>query len=579
MSIKRANSNSQDDSEKSVKVVKLNSNGENNEDTSINTSSNNGLEISDDEEEDTYQNQSLYLETIRRPLLDFDFETRCSVSLLTTNIYACLVCGKYFQGRGPSSHAYFHSVDSNHHVFMNLNTLKVYVLPEGYQVDSNTLNDIKAVANPTYNSSQIANLDKSSDVGTKPACYDLNHKEYTQGFIGLNNIKHNDYANVIFQMIAHVKPIRDFFLSHTFSKSLITKPTTPGSAPKTVPYQELAKSTSLLLRKIWNPNAFKAHVSPHDILQHISVMSSKRFTSDIACDPFDFMVWYINYLHLALGGSPRVPNSSLIHKTFQGRLVIETQKVTTLDTADGRKEVKMEGQVSIAKSPFLFLSLDLPPIPLFKSDPYMNGSDGRKDIDIPQVMLTSLLSKYDGVKVHELAGLQKKYKIEKLPKLLVFHIKRFEKDSVISKRNQTVVVFDPRKLDMRPYVQEGYRDEANTVNSEAPINYRLIANIVHESGSSGNDQLEDKNVNGERSSSNRNGIITNKGGPGSTIKSNDLNSDSSMSTNGEESVWKTQLFNKSKNEWTQIQDLIVTPVKRELLFLSESYIQVWEKTG
>lgn len=163
----------------------------------------------------TCPNQSLYLETIQRPLLDFDFETRCSVGLSTTNVYACLACGKYFQGRGSSSHAYFHSVDLNHHVFMNLNTLRVYVLPEGYEVVSNTLDDIKAVANPLYSKEQVLLLDKEStsngdDEGSRKVCYDLNHKEYIQGFIGLNNIKHNDYANVVFQALAHVKPLRDF---------------------------------------------------------------------------------------------------------------------------------------------------------------------------------------------------------------------------------------------------------------------------------------------------------------------------------------------------------------------------------
>lgn len=31
-------------------------------------------------------------------MLDFDFEKLCSISLSHINVYACLVCGKYFQG-------------------------------------------------------------------------------------------------------------------------------------------------------------------------------------------------------------------------------------------------------------------------------------------------------------------------------------------------------------------------------------------------------------------------------------------------------------------------------------------------
>ena len=42
--------------------------------------------------------RDLYLDTINRHMLDFDFEKLCSVSLSPMNVYACLVCGKYYQG-------------------------------------------------------------------------------------------------------------------------------------------------------------------------------------------------------------------------------------------------------------------------------------------------------------------------------------------------------------------------------------------------------------------------------------------------------------------------------------------------
>lgn len=40
-------------------------------------------------------------------------------------MYACLVCGKYFQGRGKGSWAYRHAVGDNHRVWLNLDTEKV----------------------------------------------------------------------------------------------------------------------------------------------------------------------------------------------------------------------------------------------------------------------------------------------------------------------------------------------------------------------------------------------------------------------------------------------------------------------
>lgn len=68
---------------------------------------------------------------------------------------------------------------------------------------------------------------------------------------------------------------------------------------------------------------------------------------------------------------------------------------------------KDENKIDVMKIPFMFLSLDLPPAPLFKSD--------HRDAQIPQIQLTKLLQKYDGITTQELAGHRKRYKIEKLP--------------------------------------------------------------------------------------------------------------------------------------------------------------------
>jgi hypothetical protein len=62
---------------------------------------------------------------VSRQTLDFDFERLCSKSLANVNVYACLVCGKYFQGRGRGSYAYRHAVGENHRVWLNLETEKV----------------------------------------------------------------------------------------------------------------------------------------------------------------------------------------------------------------------------------------------------------------------------------------------------------------------------------------------------------------------------------------------------------------------------------------------------------------------
>eukprot|EP01121_Diplochlamys_sp_Union-15-3_P009332 TRINITY_DN2543_c0_g1_i3.p1 TRINITY_DN2543_c0_g1~~TRINITY_DN2543_c0_g1_i3.p1 ORF type:complete len:252 (-),score=32.67 TRINITY_DN2543_c0_g1_i3:52-777(-) len=189
-----------------------------------------------------------YLDTVDRHLLDFDFEKVCSVSLSATNVYACLVCGKYFQGRGRNSHAYLHSLHQNHHVFVNLQSEKVYCLPDGYEVIDASLSDIMRVLNPRFTASMISKLDIPPALTSRT----LDGKEYIPGVIGLNNLKYNDFINAVIQSLAHTSTLRDFFLL----------PSNYGKCKS-----ELVQRFGLLIRKIWNPHNFKSQVSPHELMQ------------------------------------------------------------------------------------------------------------------------------------------------------------------------------------------------------------------------------------------------------------------------------------------------------------------------
>ncbi|KAI9149291.1 putative U3 small nucleolar RNA-associated protein [Paramyrothecium foliicola] len=447
----------------------------------------------------------LYLDTIDRNVLDFDFEKLCSVSLSNINVYACLVCGKYFQGRGPKSHAYFHALDEDHHVYINLETQKVYVLPEGYEVKSKALDDVKYVSDPRYTKQEVVDLDR-----VKRTSWTLGGKEYTPGFVGMNNIKENDYLNVIVQALAHVSPLRNFLLMEDFSKNA-----------------ELVKRCSILVRKIWNPRAFKAHVSPHELLQEISLRSNKRFTLTTQSDPVDFLSWFLNNLHLGLGGSKTKPGSSMIQKIFQGKLKVESQAITARADVGDRLRFEEAAEVKVDIVRFLFLTLDLPSAPLFQDELEKNI--------IPQVPLTTILSKYDGKQAQEHHAQRKRYRLlHPLPPFLVLHVKRFSQNKFVSERNPTIVTFDARNLDVSPYVEPNPKEWP----PGEPIWYDLVANVVHEAV-----RLKDD-----------------------------------VADSGEErKTWKAQVKNKATGEWVVCQDLYVDKVQSELLYLGETYLQIWER--
>ncbi|EPQ60142.1 spindle pole body protein [Gloeophyllum trabeum ATCC 11539] len=457
------------------------------------------------EKADAPRASDLYLDTINRAVLDFDFEKLCSVSLSNINVYGCLVCGKYFQGRGKSSYAYAHSIHDDHHVFINLETNKVYVLPDGYEVVDPSLEDIAFYLKPTFTPASISQLSSPAHLN-KPS-YDLSSKPYIPGYVGLNNIKRHDHMNVIIHTLLHVPPLRDHLLLSNFRGK----------------ESEMLKRFAGLAKKIWNPRLFKAQVSPHEFLQEVGRASGGKFRLENQGDPVEFLGWLLNHLHKDFGGTKK-KDSSIIFKTFQGEVRMETQQVVVgrdLDS-DQKPRFAIDREIKTSVSPFLFLALDLPPPPLFQ--------DAVEKNIIPQVGIHSVLAKYDGKTTQEIRGQLRRYKCQRLPPYIILHFKRFTKNMFVEEKNPTIVNFPLRGLDFRDYL-----DASPSHPSTA---YDLIANVTHESVA---------------------GTTRDK----------------------ENTVWKVHLRAGSgggdKEKWYQIQDLIVEEIRKEMIFLGETVLQVWER--
>ncbi|XP_059515258.1 ubiquitin carboxyl-terminal hydrolase 39 isoform X2 [Myotis daubentonii] len=383
--------------------------------------------------EDRRSRHCPYLDTINRSVLDFDFEKLCSISLSHINAYACLVCGKYFQGRGLKSHAYIHSVQFSHHVFLNLHTLKFYCLPDNYEIIDSSLEDITYVLKPTFTKQQIANLDKQAKLSR---AYD--GTTYLPGIVGLNNIKANDYANAVLQALSNVPPLRNYFLEEDNYKN-IKRP--PGDIMFL-----LVQRFGELMRKLWNPRNFKAHVSPHEMLQAVVLCSKKTF---------------------------QITKQAIVTDVFQGSMRIFTKKLPHPDLPAEEKEQLLhndEYQETMVESTFMYLTLDLPTAPLYK--------DEKEQLIIPQVPLFTILAKFNGITEKEYKTYKenflKRFQLTKLPPYLIFCIKRFTKNNFFVEKNPTIVNFPITNVDLREYLSE----EVQAVHKNTT--YDLIANIVHD---------------------------------------------------------------------------------------------------
>lgn len=387
-------------------------------------------------------NECPYLDTISRQNLDFDFEKCCSVSLSRVNVYVCLVCGKYFQGRGTTTHAYTHALEVGHHMFMKLDSGRTYCLPDMYEIDDRSLADIKYVLNPTYSKEDVKALDNSIKWARA-----LDGSEYMPGLVGLNNIRANDYANVVFQALIRISPIRDFFLfvkNYEHCDSL------------------LVQKFGELVRKVCNARAFKGQVSPHEVLQAILTASGRRFVIDRQSDPSEFLAWLINSLHVGLtGGKRRKP--SILTKTLQGEV-----EITTLA---GTGKAKSSRSDIVDRIPFFMLALDLPPIPLYK--------DSLERVTIPQVPIYELLSRYDGKTItDDIKAGRRTMKITQLPPYLILHVRRFVRNQFFVEKNPTIVTFPVKNLEL-DFLLENSRALSSS-GEAAGVQYDLVANVVHD---------------------------------------------------------------------------------------------------
>jgi U4/U6.U5 tri-snRNP-associated protein 2 len=204
-------------------------------------------------------------------------------------------------------------------------------------------------------------------------------------------------------------------------------------------------------------------------------------------------------------------------------------------------------EIKSTKSPFLFLACELPPPPLFQ-----DAVEGKNII--PQVSIYQVLSKYDGMNAQEYAGQVKRFKCQRLPPYIILHFKRFTKNFFVEEKNPTIVNFPLKGLDFkdckcirlllysRPPSSLHYDIAVVDVPADAasvPTTYDLLANITHES-----------NAGTTRDKAN--------------------------------TAWKVTLRAPSQpgeeENWIGIQDLIVEKVQKEIIFLGETVLQIWERS-
>jgi U4/U6.U5 tri-snRNP-associated protein 2 len=193
------------------------------------------------------------------------------------------------------------------------------------------------------------------------------------------------------------------------------------------------------------------------------------------------------------------------------------------DVFQGEVQVKLcpatdEARITESKEKTLFMTLELPDEPLFKDN-----------LDfIPQVPLFNLLEKFNGEKPFEKIAKGgesreiRRYSLRRLPPYVICVVKRFRNNNFFIEKNPTIVTFPLKGLDLRDYIHP----DCQPANPETK--YDLVANVCHD------------------------------GKP-------------------ERGTYKIQVFHQPTSQWFELHNLRVTAVLPQMVALTESYIQVYQR--
>eukprot|EP00527_Entomoneis_sp_CCMP2396_P007859 CAMPEP_0198147704 /NCGR_PEP_ID=MMETSP1443-20131203/37352_1 /TAXON_ID=186043 /ORGANISM="Entomoneis sp., Strain CCMP2396" /LENGTH=551 /DNA_ID=CAMNT_0043812143 /DNA_START=39 /DNA_END=1691 /DNA_ORIENTATION=+ len=442
-----------------------------------------------------------YLDTIQRSFLDFDHEHSCSVSLQGgMHIYGCLVCGKFFRGRGKATPAYTHSVEESHFVFVHLTKGTFHCLPDDYEIKDPSVSDIRAALHPTFNISDIHQVDSNTNLSR-----DLFGRKYLPGFVGLNNHNKTDCINAVVQALTHVAPIRDYFLSIKHDASQTEEWTASQKAGKKKNHTtnrsaiQVTEAFGELVRKMWSKERFKSTVDPHILVQSIIVASKKRFRVGVQAEAGELIAWLLHQLHV---GTKRF-GSSIVHKTFQGSVRVTVKEARKIDaqpnveedddrvgsgdeedvhagakdSKDAHKKVVIEETTKDTN--FLQLTLDIPEKPLFRDD--------AGGLVIPQEPMVNVLKKFDGKTLTDSVSRsgstqRKRYSLLKLSDYLILHLDRFKSNNYSREKNPTIVAFPVKNLDLHEYVFGGERPVLPTEEQIRSMSVKEIKDALRSFG-------------------------------------------------------------------------------------------------
>ncbi|NWI44048.1 UBP2 hydrolase, partial [Picathartes gymnocephalus] len=285
---------------------------------------------------------------------------------------------------------------------------------------------------------------------SQPCSLSLQSSKAVQGLTGLRNLGNTCFMNSILQCLSNTKELRDYCLQNLYLRDLNN-----NSRMRTALMSEFAK----LMQLLWTSSPNDS-VSPSEFKTQIQ-RYAPRFVGYNQQDAQEFLRFLLDGLHSEVNRvlvRPRASTDSLDHlpddeksrqmwRRYQER---EDSRISDLFVGQLKSSLTCSecSYCSTAFDPFWDLSLPIPKkgygevmlmdcLRLFTKEDVLDGDEK------PMCCRCKVRTRCT-----------KKFSIQKFPKILVLHLKRFSEARIRSSKLTTFINFPLKDLDLREFASQ-----------------------------------------------------------------------------------------------------------------------------
>ncbi|KAL5278344.1 USP2 family protein [Megaselia abdita] len=317
-----------------------------------------------------------------------------------------------------------------------IRTTTIRTLPPSSPTASRYLDN--SASTSSYKSSRKSTISESENGSPNGKTANGDGEISDEGLCGLRNIGNTCFMNSVIQCLSHTSELTKFLKSQTYIKN-------------TTKDQQILHEFAKLIREMWTPNI--GSVTPHELK---SAFSSKHrmYSGYNQQDSQEFLRFFLDSLHCALNSGTKGEHLKIDDSWSDNRIAdltwewyskVENSIVKDLFVGQLKSTLKCTvcGNTSVTFDPFWDLSVPLPSSSRCKLDSCLDLFIREEILDGDEKPTCS--------KCQTRRKCTKTFTIQRFPKYLVIHLKRFSETRWSKLSNVVEFPTGDGELNMAPY--------------------------------------------------------------------------------------------------------------------------------